>query len=496
MNEPRAGSSPNASELPPDTGIVHVVSEYWPYARTGGLGEAVRGIATYQAASGVPTTIILPLYRCVRDNTVGLRALPKALTVPFGATTIEAGLFEHVPEPGGPRVLFVDHPELYDRDGIYGSGGSDYPDNHIRFGFLARAALEAVRRLGSSQYVLHAHDWHAALVPVYQRTVLSGTDVFDRSAAVLSVHNAGYQGLFSPEVLAPLGLPESLHQWNRMEWYGALNWLKGGLVFADYVGTVSATHAHELRTPTGGFGLHDRFIGLGDRLVGIRNGIDLSIWNPETDPEIEVNYGPADLAGKSQCKAALQEAYGLRVEAEVPLVAMTARLAKQKGFDLILGDGLLDRVEAQFIFLGEGDQGYADALADAARRHPDRIAARFEFTELREHRLLSGADLLMMPSLYEPCGLTQMRAQRYGALPVVRRVGGLNDTVEDQMTGFVFDEYEPWALEVALRRAIATYRSGSWAWHQREAMSRDFGWEDSARRYAEVYRRALAMRSA
>ena len=493
------GSDPSPWELPPDTGIVHVVSEYWPFARTGGLGEAVRGIATYQAAAGRRTTIVLPLYRSVRDHVEGLKVLPTTLDVPMGTETLSARLLEHVSNGGPgegdsgsePRVLFVDQPHLYDRDGIYGTDGVDFADNHLRFGFLALAALEALPFLGSKQYVLHAHDWHAALVPVYLRTLFSGIDLYDRSAAVFTVHNAGYQGQFPPDVLADLGLPNELFRWNRMEWYGTLNWLKGGIVFADYVGTVSPTHAHELRTPTGGFGLHDPFIALGDRLVGIRNGIDLSIWDPETDPNIAANYGPADMGGKAVCKAELQAAYGLEVVADTPLVAMTARLAKQKGFDIILADGLLDAVPAQFVFLGEGDRGYAEALAAASARNPGRIAARFEFTEPREHRLLAGADFLMMPSLYEPCGLTQMRAQRYGALPVVRRVGGLSDTVEDQVTGFVFDEYEPWALGVALKRGIDTYRSGGWAWHQREAMNRDFGWLDSARRYKELYRRAL-----
>jgi starch synthase len=278
-----------------------------------------------------------------------------------------------------------------------------------------------------------------------------------------------------------------------MEFFGMLNWLKGGLVFADSVGTVSPTHAHELRTPAGGFGLHDAFIALGDRLVGVLNGIDEAIWDPSIDPDIPSHYSRDDLSGKDICKRDLQEACGLRVEPRVPLVGMTARLAEQKGFDIILAEELLLQLDAQFIFLGEGEERYRNALARLAYLAPDRIAARFDFTEVREHRLLAGSDVLMMPSLYEPCGLTQLRAQVYGALPVVRRVGGLSDTVEDQVTGFVFDDYNTSSLRVALNRAFTAYQDRpSWEDKMRTAMARDFGWNASAQRYLEMYRGALA----
>lgn len=477
--------------LPEGVGIVHLVAEYWPYARSGGLAEAVRGIAVHQAATGVPTTVIMPLYRSVREAGHNLKPVGEPFQVPLGDQVEIARLWEAPEAPSAARVLMVEHDHFYDRGGLYGSGEQDFPDNHRRFAFLARAALESLPALGSDRYVIHAHDWHTALTPVFLRVTDWSDDLYSRSACVLSVHNAGYQGHFPPAVLDDLGLPDDLYRWDRMEWYGGLNWLKGGLVHADFVTTVSPTHAHELRTPLGGFGLHDQFIALGDRLAGIRNGIDEALWDPETDPDIPVNYGLDDLQGKDACKADLQAAADLPVEPDTPLIAMTARLVKQKGFDIILGEDLLYRVPAQFIFLGEGERSYQSALAEVARQMPERVAVRFEFTELREHRLLAGADFLMMPSLYEPCGLTQMRAQRYGALPIVRRVGGLADTVEDQVTGFVFDEYTSGGLERAIHRAIDTYRGDTWQDHQREAMARDFGWMDSARRYQALYRRAL-----
>lgn len=474
--------------------IVHLVAEYWPYARSGGLAEAVRGIATFQARSGHTTASIVPLYRIVRERTPNLVEVGEPFEVELGPARAQVRLFEDADAQPDADVLFLDQPALFDRPGLYGEGGRDYPDNHIRFGFFAKAALEALPRRFDSPLILHQHDWHAALASVYLGTVYKDDPRFRQVATVLSVHNAGYPGSFGPRILHDLGLPEEVLHWSRMEHYGAVNWLKGGLAYSDYVGTVSPTHAHELRTPAGGFGMHDAFIALGSRLVGILNGIDLDIWDPETDPDIPAHFSADDLSGKKECKADLQARCELEVRDDIPLFGMTARLVKQKGFDILLGDGLLHRVQdAQFVFVGEGDREYRDALAEAARREPGRVAVRFDFTEEREHRLLAAADCLLMPSLYEPCGLTQMRAQRYGALPVVRRVGGLSDTVEDQVTGFVFDEFETSALEVGIRRALALYQDReAWNRHVRRAMAKDFGWHRSAEAYLEVYREAMA----
>ena len=478
----------------PILNIVHVVAEYWPYARTGGLAEAVRGIATHQAHSGTPTSVFMPLYRPARARAGRLEPACEDVSVPLGVGPQTCRILHAPDSTDEARVYFVEHAGAFDREGLYGEDGGDYPDNHLRFALFSRAVLEALPRLvPDGDIVLHPHDWHAALASVFLRTMYAGQPFYDAVACVLSVHNAGYQGLFGPDTLDQVGLPPEVYHWSLMEYYGQINWLKGGLAYADWVTTVSPTHAHELRTPAGGFGLHDFFIAMGDRLVGILNGIDQDVWDPSTDEEAVRPYARDDLEGKRACKAWLQQLAGLPVRANVPLVGMTARLAKQKGFDLILGDGLLYRLpEAQFIFLGEGDPGYRRQLEEVARNVPDRVAAFFEFTEKREHRLLLGADILLMPSQYEPCGLTQMRAQRYGALPVVRRVGGLADTVEDQVTGFVFDEFTTWALEVALRRAFALYPDReAWQLHMREGMARDFGWERSARRYLDLYDAAV-----
>jgi len=479
-------------------GIVHLTAEYWPYIQTGGLAEAVRGIASSQAREGMPTAVVLPLYRRIRDYHPEIEPWGEPLRIEVGPRTEVARLHRIPGEDGEPEILFVENPEYFDRMGVYGDpGGVDYEDNPRRFALLCRAALEACRALPWRVDLVHLHDWHTALAAVYLRTALAGDEELDPIAVLLSVHNAGYQGHFGPGLLADLGLPERLYDWEAMEWYGHVNVLKGGLVFSDFVATVSPGHAHELRTRAGGFGLHDAFSALKERFVGIRNGIDQELWNPATDPHIEARYSADDRSGKAACKRWLQKNSELELRADVPLFAMSARLVQQKGLDLILGGDVLDIEEAQFAFLGTGEPRYEQALTARAHAAPGRIVHRFDFTHRREHQLLAGADALLMPSQYEPCGLTQMRAQRYGVLPVVRRVGGLADTVEDQVTGFVFDEYEPWALSEAVRRALAMYEDrGAWEELVDRAMARDFGWEGSSQEYLDVYARALAHREA
>lgn len=478
----------------PPFSVVHLAAEYWPYARTGGLGEAVQGIAHQQAGSRVPTLVLLPLYRGVRESGLPLRPLGGPREVTLGAAAEQVQLWRVANQARGtPVVILVDHPASFDRAGIYGEGGADYPDNAHRFALFCRAALQALPDLAQPPVVLHAHDWHTALAPVYLRTTLGNEPAFQSIAAVLSVHNAGFQGHFPRESLAAAGLPDSLYDWRWLEWYDRVNWLKGGMAFADFVTTVSPTHAHELRTDAGGFGLHDAFIGLKDRFVGILNGIDPAVWDPGADPHLASTYTAEDLSGKAACKAALQRTYRLPERPRTALLGMSARLVSQKGLDLMLGGLALFEADAQFVFLGSGEPRYEDALSEIAAAVPERVAVDFAFTDVREHQLLAGADVLLMPSLYEPCGITQMRAQRYGALPLGRRVGGLADTIEDEETGFLFDVYAPAALDRAIRRALGLYEEReAWERHVRQAMARDFSWSCSVPRYLDVYRRALA----
>jgi starch synthase len=460
-------------DIPPLDGraVLHLTAEYWPFARTGGLAEAVRGLAQHQAMAGQATTIVMPFYRSIRGVTDDVELIIDSFTVDVGGRAETGSVYRFTGDDAGPTVVFIDHPEYFERDGIYGEDGADYPDNLRRFAFFCRAATALLPRICPDAGVVHAHDWHAALSIPFLRYLHAGDPFYDRLGTVLSAHNAAYQGHFPPDAITDIGLPWSMYDWRYFEWYNRVNILKGGLAFTDLATTVSPTHAAELRTPDGGFGLHDHFTAMGDRFVGILNGIDYGLWNPETDPYLTAEFSRTDLTTRRRNKASLQRTYRLPQRSRVPVFVMSARLVEQKGLDLVLADGLLTRYEAQFIFLGRGDPRYERALVEVGRLAPDRVAVPLAFDERLEHRLLAGADLLLMPSQFEPCGLTQMRAQRYGAVPVARRVGGLTDTIVDGVTGFLFDAYQPEGLETAVRRSITAYHDAThWDALVREGM--------------------------
>jgi len=473
-------------------GVVHLAAEYNSLARTGGLAEAVMGLAEYQAAQGVPVAVIMPLHRSVREVAGQLERVGQPFTVQVGARSEEGRLYRLPVESNKPKVYCIEH-EYFDRAGLYGEGGADYGDNPQRWAFFCMAALELLPRIARSPAILHAHDWHTALAPVYLRTLFANSSFHRGFRTVLSVHNAGFQGYYGADVMPLVGLPWELFTWRHMEWHGQTNLLKGGLIFSDAAVTVSPTHAHELRTVKGGFGLHDVFISLRNRFTGIINGIDFKEWNPETDKIITSRYSREDLRGKKRCKAALQRTFGLPQRSKMPLFVMTARMTSQKGLELIVGEYTLFMLEAQFIFLGTGEPRYEAMLKHYAARWPERISAHLGFTERIEHRLMAGADVYLMPSLYEPCGLAQMRAQRYGAVPLARRVGGLADTVEDGVTGFLFDEYSSEDL-LRVARAVMDYYYDEDVWKRLmvAGMSRDFSWDRSGEKYMEVYKRVMA----
>src|ERR687890_168770 len=472
--------------------VVHVTAEYHPYARTGGLAEAVSGLASFQRAAGLDVAAILPLSRTVRAADPDLDPVGQPFLVPMGSHSEEARIFRAAGPRVGPQVFFIEHLEYFNRPGIYGENAIDYPDNARRFAFFALAAVTALPRLVPGPIVLHAHDWHTALALVYLRRMMQ--DRYSAEAtAVLSVHNPGYQGHFPPDVMTQIGLPWELYNWRQLEWYGKVNFLKGGLAFADSVTTVSPTQAEELRTPGGGFGLHEVFIWLAERLVGVLNGIDQRAWDPATDRQITAQYSAQNLEGKRRCKAALQRSFGLPQRRKVPLFGMTGRMVTQKGLDLILRSSDLLTTDAQFVFLGSGEQKYEAALVELASSAPDRIGVQLDFTDRLEHRLMAGADLFLMPSLYEPCGLTQMRAQRYGSPPIVRHVGGLADNVDNDVSGFAFKPYTIDAFQEAAFRALDRFRQpAKWQSVVRQGMASDFSWERSVATYIDVYRRALA----
>lgn len=478
--------------------IVHVVAELAPFARTGGLGEAVANLAKAQARAGLQVALIMPLYRQVREVVSDFVPASDPYFVQVGPRAEYARLFESQAlrdraGAGVPRVYFVENEYYFGgREGIYGDARGDYGDNDRRWAFFALASLNALPKVTQAPVMMHCHDWHTALAPAYLRAYEVGNEFFRNTWTVITVHNAGFQGHFPPQSMGDVGLPWEFFNHHMFEWYGKMNMLKGGMACADAVTTVSPTHAHELRTAAGGFGLHDAFVAMREKFLGIVNGIDNADWNPATDKHIAYNYSRAKLSPKKQNKLALQRIFGLPERPGTPVIGMSARMVAQKGLDLILGSPRFLSLDAQFIFLGQGEKRYVDILEELGALVPGRIGVQTDFTVEQEHRLLAGADMIVMPSQYEPCGLTQMRAQRYGTLPVARKVGGLADTIEDNVTGFLFDDYTQADFIAACARAIDHYRHPQvWTAMVKEAMGRDFGWEKSEVKYRELYRRAV-----
>ena len=469
-----------------------MAAEYYPYARSGGLAEAVANLARHQSDSGIRSLALLPLYRVARQAAGPLVQVGEPFRIAFGGREETGRLFRQREVRPGTGIYFVEHDGFFDRERLYGDASGDYPDNHLRYAFFSLAVLEALPRLVPGPVLLHAHDWHAALTLVYLRSRYAADPGYRSVRTVLSVHNAGYQGHYPPQVIHELGLPPELFNWQHLEWYGKANILKGGLSFADRVVTVSPNHAKELRTAGGGFGLQEVFSWLGPRFSGILNGIDQAVWDPEVDSQIPAAFSRSDPSGKAINKREVQRVFGLADDPGAPLFSMAARLVTQKGLDLVLQSPALFGLRAQYVFIGAGEARFEQGLAALAARHPDRIGVNTDFTDRLEHLLIAGADFLLMPCQYEPCGLTQMRAQRYGAVPVVRRVGGLADTVDDGVTGFVFEPYQSESLLGAVLRALDCYANPpEWARLRGNAMACDFGWERSVERYLEVYRRAL-----
>lgn len=493
MPTPSLGSPVVSSAAGDTPTIVHLTSEYSPFARSGGLAEAVMGLANFQVRAGAMVVVFVPLYRTVRDFAPDLAPLGRPLRIDLGFRGEEVRFFREVHPPAGPKVVFVDIPEYFNRQGLYGEQGRDYADNARRFALFSRAVLDAIPRLIVGPVLIHAHDWHTSLALMYMRTYAGLRERFVSTPTVLSVHNAGYQGHFPASMLNECGIPPEVFTYRHVEWYGKINFLKAGLTFADMVVTVSPNHATELRTAGGGFGLQEVFQWLGDRFGGVINGIDQQVWDPRTDDQITANYSADDpTTNKAKCKAALQRSFGLPQRRRTPLIGMTGRMVTQKGLDLILNSHLVWNLDAQFVFLGAGEPRYERALTHLASLRPRHVGVQLDFTDRLEHRLMAGADMFLMPSQYEPCGLTQMRAQRYGALPIGRRVGGIADTIEDDLTGFLFDEYTAGAMDWAISRALARFADrDAWEPRMRTAMKRDFGWERAAERYAKVYGQAI-----
>jgi starch synthase len=480
--------------------ILFVSPECFPFAKAGGLGDVVGALPLALAARGHDARVVLPRYRSTQR--FASQPLAGALGVPFGAMTRWAGVRRAdlvSARPGQPRVplYLLEHDVLFDRSGLYGDEHGGFGDNLERYAFLSRGSIELCRYLGFEPDVIHVHDWPTSLVPLYLDTVEQGTAIA-RAATILTIHNMGYQGWF------PLGdYPQTGMPWDRgalasLTMHGQLNLLKAGLVHATIVSTVSPRYALEIQTRHGGEGLDGILRSRGNDVIGVLNGIDDHAWDPETDAHLGAHFSAADLTGKAACKGALQREMGLPERPDVPLIGMVSRLVEQKGVDVVaraLG-AILD-LGVQMVVLGSGE-AWVEQAFQATSYASDRFRAWIGMNEALAHRIEAGADLFLMPSRYEPCGLNQMYSQRYGTLPIVRAIGGLDDTVDNGVTGFKFDELSPGALVATTTWAVDIYRHdpGRFRAMQRRAMQKTMGWSYAARQYEALYRLAMARRRA
>ena len=477
--------------------ILFIASEAVPFAKTGGLADVVAALPKALGALGHDVTVVIPRYRGIGVSGAPTRSYPVAM----GGHRYQAEVFVQETSPG-VRVALVDHPAFFDRDALYGLGSHDYGDNPRRFAFLSLAALEFARLEGQPVDIVHAHDWQAGLAPVYLRTRYASDPVLGGAASVFTIHNVAYQGNFSSEWLPQLGLGWELFTIEGLEFWLHASFLKGGIMFADLVTTVSPRYAQELMTPLFAFGFEGVLRHRAADLMGILNGIDTEVWNPGGDKYLPKPYSADDLSGKADAKRVLLDTYGLPAGDDLsqrPVVAMISRMVDQKGLDLIAAvSEQLPHLGAAFVILGTGEPWYEEMWRSLARRYPDRVGVRIGFDEPLSHVIEAGADIFMMPSRFEPCGLNQMYSLRYGTLPVVRATGGLDDTVKNYDpssgagNGFKFYEASGEALLGTIRWALRVYHDDAERWRQlqRAGMAEDFSWNASARAYLDAYARA------
>ena len=476
--------------------VLFCSSEAVPFAKTGGLADVGGALPTALAARGCEVRLTLPRYRST--SLTGLRPVG-AVEVPVGGQQVAGTVYEGRLPEGDVPVWFFDQPRWFDRAGLYGEAGRDYPDNLARFTFFCRGILTWVNQSPWRPDVLHCNDWQTALLPVILKTEPQSLQL----PTVLTIHNLAYQGLFPADQFPITGLSRLLFTPAGLEFWGQVNLLKGGVGFADLLNTVSATYAEEIQTEEFGAGLDGVLRNRRDDLFGILNGVDYLRWDPSRDPVIPARYTREDLSGKAICKEHLQREFRLASDPGAPLIGMVTRLADQKGIDLV-GDVVADLfpLGAQFVLLGTGEPAYHILFEGIAARFPRQAGVRLGFDDRLAHLIEAGADIFLMPSRYEPSGLNQLYSLRYGTVPVVRRTGGLADSIVDltpqtlasrTANGFVFEEYTLPALLGAIHRALATFPDRqTWRRLQQVGMAADFSWASSAAKYVELYERVVA----
>jgi starch synthase len=481
--------------------IVFAASEGLPFSKTGGLADVVGALPRALAAQGHQVSIYLPRYR--QTKLVDPQTVVRSITVPFD----DHYRFCSVVTPGsqtGIRYYFVDYPNYFDREALYGTAVGDYTDNAERFALFSRAVIEASKIVGVPD-IFHCHDWQTGLIPVLLRTLYAQDPAFRDAATVFTIHNMGYQGLFPAEILPLLMLPWDLFTITRMEFFGQVNFLKGALAFSDYVTTVSRKYSQEIQTTEYGFGLEGVLRDRAATVTGILNGVDYTEWSPEVDKHIAAPYSPADLSGKAADKADLLAAFAIQnADPHLPVIGIVSRFAAQKGFDLI--SQVMDRLAREdmiLVVLGTGDKPYEEMFLRMQKQYPQKVAVKVAYDNALAHKIEAGADMFLMPSRYEPSGLNQIYSLKYGTVPIVRATGGLDETIEPwdartgKGTGFKFHEYSGESLLLTVKAALQAFRDqASWQVLMRNGMARDFSWAASAKEYVKVYERARQARAA
>ncbi|MGD0546919.1 MAG: glycogen synthase GlgA [Terracidiphilus sp.] len=483
--------------------IVLAASECVPFAKTGGLADVVGALPPELVKLGHEVNVYLPLYAGVRRQLAGeLKYAARSITIPFQNYNRFAGIVDGG-KSGGVQYYFVDCPDLFDREGLYGTAAGDYPDNAERFGLYCRAVIEAAKLLGVPE-IFHVHDWQAALIPVYLRTLYAKDPMLRRAATVMTIHNAAYQGAFPPATTEQLLFPWAIFTMDKLEHYDNFNFMKGGLVYADILTTVSRKYAEEIQTAEFGEGLEGVLLWRAADLRGILNGVDYALWNPAVDAHLAVRYTPEDLAGKRACRADLLSAFGLEnVKEATPVIGIVSRFAVQKGFDLLEEiAGRLSELDVAVVTLGSGEPRYEKFFRDWAFWNKANVGVRIGYDNALSHKIEAGSDLFLMPSLYEPCGLNQIYSLKYGTVPVVRATGGLDDTIEEWNpeqgtgTGFKFKGRSGEALLAAIERALNAFaEKEGWQRLMRNGMARNYSWEQPAREYVAAYEEAVSKRA-
>ena len=468
--------------------ILMISSEAAPFAKTGGLADVLGALPPELNAIGDECAVVLPRYGVIDVSSD--EKVYSGLRVYLGGGHYECDVYKKVFR--GTQFFFVDHLGLYGRDGFYGDRYGDFGDNHIRFALLCSAALGVARYLFPTQ-IFHCHDWQAGLLPLFLKNFVTGDPAFYNARTVFTIHNLGYQGLMPRARLWEAGIEDRFFRSDLLEFNGVASLLKSGIVFADALTTVSARYAEEIQTPEFGFGMEGLLRSRRGVLRGLLNGCDYEEWSPEADPHLAANYSVEDMAGKAVCKQALLDEFGMGKRISRPLIGIVSRLAYQKGFDLVgtVLDEMLGWRDVTLVVLGSGEKETEDLCAGFAAKYPDRMIFWHGFNHAMAHRIEAGADLFLMPSRYEPCGLNQMYSLRYGTLPVVRATGGLDDTI-DAETGFKFWRFESWDLAECLRQALTVYADPPrFRRMQKTAMVRDYSWAQTARRYSSLYKELL-----